>query len=391
MPNLKSASALCALLMLVGCGGPPRGAYLSLEHYPEGVKPIVIHVATTRKRPEIEPSEMFSGERGKTVDYARLIVTIPPGHVPGEVEWAERTPVDPSKYFAVVSRRYGTGQEILASVQAELRKRAPADRDILVFVHGYNTSFDEALFRMAQIVTDSGFKGVPVLFSWPSRAKLLAYPYDRESVAFSRDDLEKALDVLAKSTGVRKIDIIAHSMGNMLTLETLRQAEIRGNGTFNGKLGQIMLAAPDVDVDVFTRQMEVILRRKHDVTIFFSKDDVALAASRRFWGGSPRIGAYDLSNPDYASKLERYGIRVVDLTALKTGDKLNHGKFASSPEVVQLIGAQLAATDMAEKASLGERLTTLGTNVGDSVGTAASLAISLPVTVIGTVTGAEAR
>ncbi len=382
---------LAALLGLAACGGPPRGLYLDTEVLPPGAKSVTVHVATTRARLKADPGEMFTGERAPRLDYARLVVSVPPDHKPGQVEWPDAAPPDPTRHFAVVARRYGTGGEVLASVRREIEKRPPAERDVLVFVHGYNTSFDDAVFRMAQVVVDSGFKGVPVLFTWPSRAQLLAYPYDRESVIYSRDDLEAALDGLARLSGAHRINILAHSMGNMLTLEALRQAHIRGRGTFGGKLGDIMLAAPDVDVDVFRRQMQVIGDRHRKVTVFISKDDKALALSRRFWGGdNARVGAFDLTDPVYAERLKSVGIRVIDLTDLK-GDGLAHGKFAASPEVVRQIGTPLADHGIVEpRLSLGERLATVGENVTDTVGTAAGMAVKLPVGIVGGVLGGVA-
>jgi esterase/lipase superfamily enzyme len=92
----------------------------------------------------------------------------------------------------------------------------------LVFVHGFNNRFDDAAFRFAQIVHDTGAEVAPMLFTWPSRGSLFAYGYDRESTTYSRDALEQALNMLARDPAVSEIDILAHSMGNSLTLETLR-------------------------------------------------------------------------------------------------------------------------------------------------------------------------
>ncbi|MFO3796979.1 MAG: methylmalonyl-CoA mutase family protein, partial [Anaerolineales bacterium] len=122
----------------------------------------------------------------------------------------------------------------------------------------FQSEIADAAYRFAQIIHDSGFKGVPVLFTWPSRGQLLAYPYDRESAYYSRDFLELNLRAIARDLGTTRMDILAHSMGTLLTLESLRQASIRGDGTFGGKLRDVILAAPDVDLDVFRTQMREI-------------------------------------------------------------------------------------------------------------------------------------
>ncbi len=131
--------------------------------------------------------------------------------------------------------------------------RGPARGHVLVFVHGYNTRFDEAVFRLAQVVHDSGAPVTPVLFSWPSWGSLASYPYDRESAAFSRDALEDLLARLAKDPSVTQVSVLAHSMGGWLTMEALRQMGIRQGG-IPARISNVMLAAPDIDVDVALMQ-----------------------------------------------------------------------------------------------------------------------------------------
>ena len=124
----------------------------------------------------------------------------------------------------------------------------------MVFVHGYNTGFDNAVYRVTQIAHDSGYSGTPVLFSWASGGKTTDYVYDKESASVARDQLEATLRLLAQS-GARRIDIVAHSMGTWVTMEALRQLAITGDRDLGGKLGDVVLASPDIDVDVFKSQM----------------------------------------------------------------------------------------------------------------------------------------
>jgi len=341
-------------------------------------------VATTRARPKVELARMFSGERSRTVDHARITVSIPPNHQAGEVEWPRSAPGDPKLSFVTADRDYMVDKTFIAGIRTELAKRKPADRNVLIFIHGYNTKFEEAVFRFAQIIHDSDFKGVPVLFTWPSKGALLDYPYDRESAVFSRDDLENTMTEIAKETGVKKMDVLAHSMGNFLFVETLRQATIRGNGTFNGKLGQIMLAAPDIDIDVFRRQMSVITKLKPPITIFVSSDDKALKFSTFVWGSQTRAGATIISDPQVLDQLAALNITIFDLSALKTSDSLGHGKFAASPDVVQLIGRRLAADGGIQQRGpgLGEGIVALGSSLGTTVGKTVGAAVAVPEAVL---------
>ena len=116
-------------------------------------------------------------------------------------------------------------------------------------MHGFNNKFEDAVFRFAQIVHDSGAEVAPVLFTWPSRGSVLAYGYDRESTNFSRNALETLLRDLARDPNVGEITVLAHSMGNWLALESLRQMAIRDKRVAP-KIRNVILAAPDVDMDL---------------------------------------------------------------------------------------------------------------------------------------------
>jgi esterase/lipase superfamily enzyme len=193
------------------------------------------------------------------------------------------------------------------------RIRNTPKRQVLLFVHGFNTKFEEAVYRFAQIAHDSDARITPVLFTWPSRGNLLQYGYDHESANFSRDALENVLQFLARDPNVGEISILAHSMGNWVTLEALRQMSIRNKG-LPPKIKNIMLAAPDVDFDVFRRQILSMDAKPSLFTLFISRDDEALAVSRRVWGNKPRLGAVDKDAEPYRDQLDKERITVVDLT-----------------------------------------------------------------------------
>jgi esterase/lipase superfamily enzyme len=372
-------------VILGGCAsGPSPSAMMPVSQLAAGATPVTIFVATTREKSAGDTPTMFSGARSREANFADITVSVPPAHKSGEIEWPSST-ADPRVSFTTVSRDFINEQSFMDGVRKAVAKRPKADRSILVFIHGYNTKFEEAVFRFAQIVHDSDFKGVPVLFTWPSKGQLLDYPYDRESAVYSRDDLEAMLTALATKSGANQVDVLAHSMGNFLFVETLRQARIRGNGTFNGKLGSIMLAAPDIDIDVFRKQLLVIGRLERPMTVFVSKDDKALKFSSFFWSSQSRAGATSVSDPEVIRKLEQQNIHVVDITKVAGQDSLNHGKFASSPEVVQLIGRQLAEGGgiPTRGAGLGEGLVVLGGALGQTVGAAAGVALALPAGVAG--------
>ncbi|MHB2169759.1 alpha/beta hydrolase [Alsobacter sp. R-9] len=384
--GVQAALRVCALLSalaVAGCGAP-RGLLDPVSDIPPGASPVTIYVATSRAKDGADPALMFGGDRSKGVNHARIVVSVPPDHKTGELELPSRPPGNPKTDFVTAERDLVNSEDFIAQVRKAVQSRAPQNRDVLVFVHGYNTRFDDAVYRFAQIVHDSGFKGVPVLFTWPSKGELLAYPYDRESAVYSRDDLDNTLTAIATKTGARKFDVLAHSMGGFLTAEVLRQAAIRGNGRYNGKLDQAMFAAPDIDIDVFRRQLEKITTSGLPITVFVSKDDKALAFSRFVWRSSNRAGAFIVSDPEMAQRLEQRHITVIDLSDVKSSDSMNHGKFAAAPGVVQMIGGRLADDGgiKGRGPTLGESLVVVGSSLGNTVGGVAAGVVAAPVKVL---------
>jgi esterase/lipase superfamily enzyme len=101
-----------------------------------------------------------------------------------------------------------------------------------------------------------------------------------------------------------------------------------------------MLAAPDIDIDVFKTQLAAI---KRPVTVFVSSDDRALDFSRQFAGDKARLGAISEKDTDVVADLSRAGARIIDLSKDRSGDDYNHGKFATTPRIVQMIGRRLGA------------------------------------------------
>jgi esterase/lipase superfamily enzyme len=310
--------------------------------------------AATRA-PAEDPGARFGGERVLSPRFASLSVSIPPNHKTGEISWPENGRGDPSTTFAATRFENVPRERAGAALRDAVLRTGRSH--VLLFVHGYNTRYDEAVFRFAQIVHDTNAPVTPVLFSWASWGTLTAYPYDRESAAIARDGLEEVMAALAKEPAVGQVTILAHSMGGWLTLEALRQMAIR-NREIPAKITDVMLAAPDVDVDGAAAQGRALqsVRRRPRLTLFTSNDDRALSASRLLWGSQDRLGSLDPTKEPYRTNLKRYGVDVYDLSSESGEDSLNHGKFASSPAVVQLLGRRLAAGQKLRGGALNEEV-----------------------------------
>ncbi|WP_238121900.1 MULTISPECIES: alpha/beta hydrolase [unclassified Xanthobacter] len=374
-------ASMMVLALVAGCAGRPDGALIPVPDAVPGTSRVNMAVATVRQR--TDGPDVFTGERGAKPSFMEIDVSIPPDstRAAGDVQWPKSIPGNPATDFVTTRLEDLTQEQAVKWFNARI-KRTPG-RQALVFVHGYNQRFDDAVFRFAQIIHDSGADVTPVLFTWPSRGSLLAYGYDRESTSYSRDALERLLTFMAKDPNVGEISILAHSMGNVVTLEALRQMAIR-NGRILPKIKNVMLAAPDVDSDVFRVIFTELGTPRPNFTVFVSQDDKALAVSKRVWGGVPRIGQVDPTQEPYRTEFEKNNITVIDLTKLRTDDPLNHGKFAASPEVVQSIGARLAQgqTMTDSRVGIGEHLVQMTTDAASTVGTAAGLVIAAPVAVV---------
>lgn len=378
-PFLPSV-ALCVTL-LPACAGRPTGVLAPVAANPSTAQ-VEMLVTTTRGRAE-KPGEMFSGERALSPTFADITVSIPPDTVrkAGEVAWPRKLPPNPATDFAALKAE--EIDRVAAEKWLNSHVRKSPDGSVLVFIHGFNNHFEDAVFRFAQIVHDSGARSVPVLATWPSRGSLLAYGYDRESTNYTRNAVERLFQYLARDPEVKEVSILAHSMGNWLALESLRQMAIRNDG-LPAKFKNVMLAAPDVDVDVFGSQIADMGKRRPRFTLFVSRDDRALAVSRRVWGNVSRLGAIDPEQSPYKEELAADGITVVDLTKIKAGDNLHHTKFAESPEIVQLIGNRLSGgqTLTDSRLGLGDHIVAATAGAAQTVGTAAGLVVAAPAAIV---------
>ena len=263
---------------------------------------------------------MFNGERADQISYAAITVSIPPDNSreSGTINWPASLPGDPHRDFVTVSANYLDKQQLLAAVSAAAKPSGR--RNVLIFVHGFNNRFDDAVYRFSQLVHDAKAPGIPVLFTWPSRGELTlrAYTYDRESANSSGYALEQLIEMLAANPRVKEVNIVAHSMGNVVTLEALRAMASR-RGKIGAKIGMVALVAPDVGVDVFRSEIQGMGKSRPRFLLFASQDDSALNFSKTVGGGVDRIGAIDPAQEPYKSELAQENVEAFDLTKLKGG------------------------------------------------------------------------
>ncbi|ETS11554.1 alpha/beta hydrolase [Bartonella quintana] len=291
---------------------------------PKAIVPV--YVATSRMI-QNNYSQPYGIERSNKVYYNRVDIGIPQQHVKGFVEINTYNPTH-DKYFAAVAlQKYDNREQFKQQLNAALEKKSKGKREIFLFIHGYNNNFADGTFRTAQFTYDYSLNVVAVHYSWPSAGSIPLYIYDRDSANFARDGMIELLTLISE-TKADRISVIAHSMGNFVIMEAFRTLALQGKYKPIRRITSLLMAAPDIDVDVFERQLKDIKKLPQPTAILVSRADKALAVSGRLTGGHHRVG--DGSDIEM---LRKNGIAVLDFSNVDGGA---HNVFASSPTLMAL-------------------------------------------------------
>lgn len=269
----------------------------------------------------------FSGQRHPQVTYGRALVYVPQAHRFGETGsslWQRMRRFDLRDDRLRLQSTDALDQGTFFS---QLRDEMQAARDngdaphALVFLHGYNTSFEQAAIRAAQLGVDLNISGATAFFSWPSRGSAMAYTVDEASIEASEAAITDFLVRFSQECGADKVHIIAHSMGNRGLLRALQR--IAGNAQTRAtvQFGQILLAAPDVDRDLFLDLSSLYGAYAERVTLYASDADQAVHLSAKFHD-SPRAGYF--TPYTVAANIDTVAVPDFDV------DMLGHGYFAQA-------------------------------------------------------------
>ena len=281
-PPVTSAEPRGSGAAMERSAAPTPRAVVAESPAPANVE-IVTYYATNRARgaANAAPGETYGSERTTDVSFGRVVVSIPREHTQGNIElpqlWKfERTP-DPSKHFVLKSVNPLATDAARAEMASTLASKP--ESAVLVFVHGYNSSFEYAAMRTAQLSFDLQFKGVPFFFSWPSANRVRAYLQDEESAQLSYGAFETVLKELNKLP-VESIYIVAHSMGNRVVGHGLERYVSNKGQT--DRIKELLLAAPDINAEIFKEQIVPRLEQMRGTrtTIYASSSDLALMASK---------------------------------------------------------------------------------------------------------------
>ena len=262
-----------ALALLAGCASKPE-QFVAPNDQIGAAKVQRIYLATDRIL-----SDDLSGttQRGGALSFAQYDITVPPTHQPGEVAFSATNP-DPATSFTVASARaLPSLSEFGRTVRAAAGPMGRPIDSAFVYVHGFNTAMEYAVYRHAQIAHDYGLQGPQITFAWPSIERTLGYVRDKDSILIARDHLEELLVELTCTN--QNVFVFGHSMGTQLVVETLRQLSITGQQNVLRRIGGVILVSPDIDLDLFEAQHERINPLPNPFVVMTSESDYGLRLS----------------------------------------------------------------------------------------------------------------
>lgn len=289
---------------------------------------VQISYATNRQRTKSGNVNKYFNEKLGTLQYGQCIVSIPQTHSIGEMErpWWFLSE-DPNKHIMI--------HEILEQSKNTFFKQMRQtlslsdEDDILIFIHGYANSFADSMRRTAQMAHDLEFQGIPIAYSWPASNSgvplFIKYRKDEKKAKKSVAHLKQFLEDVVNNAKGHKINIIAHSMGNRVLAKAISEIERKSNAIFN----QIILAAPDIDADVFKDYIfDKLTGKVENVTLYASSDDKALIASKIIHNG-PRLGEAE------ESLVVLKGMDTIDASGIDMGMLgLGHSYFSQVGDII---------------------------------------------------------
>lgn len=305
--------------------------------------------------PGVDVKSRYIGARDYTgrFSYGIAEVSIPDDHEMGELEAPTPfiDPADPKRHVLLLSLNEFDRGAFLGKVR-EAVAAAGSGKQALIFVHGFKVSFDDAARRTAQLAFDLQFKGPALFYSWPSvagDARLTGaarYTADEDNMAWSIPHVRDFIKDVVRETGADKVHLIAHSMGTRVLAAALREQRDGLDDADLAKIHTITLAAPDIDADVFVRDIVPEFRDDTAVTVYAADNDRALMLSAGVHG-SPRTGLMDDLKPILPS-----GIDVIDASQVQS-NFAHHSYYGNNASIITDIRKILSGvTDKAQRCHL---------------------------------------
>jgi esterase/lipase superfamily enzyme len=223
----------------------------------------------------------YATERDRGVHYGACDVFIPDSHITASLgsPWWWRL-LRRGDDRLRIRRGVELGEDSFwraLRTQVDIAKQG--EKHAVVFIHGYNTSFRQAALRTAQLGVDLRIAGAMAFFSWPSNGSMFYYPGDEAAIEASEPAITDFLVAFADNAGAEAVHIIAHSMGNRGLLRAVAAIAATAQSRTGKPFNQIILAAPDVDSDVFARLATAYRDVCERTTLYVASKDWAVRAS----------------------------------------------------------------------------------------------------------------
>ncbi|HTP39902.1 MAG TPA: alpha/beta hydrolase [Steroidobacteraceae bacterium] len=339
-----------------GLGAPGSGP--ARYNADAGFATVRVFYGTNRARTgQTAPADFYGKARGD-LQYGYLDVTIPKTHQIAELESPQWTDFSFTVNVAADRRKFVLLDKVVPLSQPAFVdnlklaiSKAPS-RDVFIFVHGYNNTFEDAARRAAQLAYDLNFDGTPIVYSWPSQASATAYTVDEGVAPISGIKLAEFLNTVVTQSGAARVHLIAHSMGNRVLIEALQSfLARRGPDQRQHVFGQIVFTAPDVDRDYFEAAFDELQGVAERLTLYASDSDYALRTSQ-IVHGAPRAGSAG------ASIIRLKGLDTIDMSGVPA-DALGHSYFAANGgaiyDLFRLLWRSSDTPDQPQRCSRAER------------------------------------
>ncbi|WP_229502939.1 alpha/beta hydrolase [Pseudoduganella guangdongensis] len=267
------------------------------------------------------PARLFGNMRG-TLRYGSCEVSIPRDHRMGELECPSLLRLelrqDPDQHVVLMSAETAERDAFMERLKQAIALHG--SRSALLFIHGYRTTFEDAARRTGQLAYDLGFPGAPVFFSWPSQGKLSGYIVDEANVEWAQADLAAFLADFLQQSDAEHVYLLAHSMGSR-AMARATASVIAARPELAGRIREVILAAPDIDAEVFRHQLlPALAGRPTPLTLYASSGDSALRASKAIHG-------YARAGESGPGLVVAPGVETIDASAVDTGF-IRHAYFA---------------------------------------------------------------
>ncbi len=275
-------------LFLIGCvqNVQPIGLDDSQAFAPRHV-----YFATNRNETDKTNLNKRYGQDRADVSFGVNTVAIPANypkaHSASFIHWNLPLKRNPEKHLALVNSAPLTETAFYERISNEARRFSP--HDALVFIHGYNVTFERATRISAKMAYDLNLSGPVVMFSWPSEESATKYTVDEVNLQWSQPDIDRFLAQLFAQTDIERVYLLAHSLGNRALTRSLIHL-LSQHPQYAARIGAVIFAAPDMDSEIFARDfLPKLTPYKLPMTLYVSSRDLALSASSTLHG-YPRAG-----------------------------------------------------------------------------------------------------